>query len=212
MGWIENAFSVAVRVLWKIAIFVVGLVIIGALVHWGQNNPAQAQSTTDKVMTAGASTVGWAADGVTSMTGGDAAHEGTASMETIWVQSTAPARWQVNRAIMVWNRGLTGVQLKAGECQSGSQCIKVSQGQVYTPKGESLILGKTSTWFGKKIKFNSDAVGRVTVSDMAYTSCHELGHALGVPHSASKLSCMYPSAKGAAGRPAQADFDAVNSR
>jgi len=204
----ENVVGFLGKVL--IAIFL--LVVIAATITWARTNPTQAQATTNKVMTAGASTIGWAADGITGMTGGSAAHEGGVATETIWVENTAPARWQVGRAIRAWNKGLVGVQLKPGPCQSGSPCIKVKQEALVTPAGESLILGRTSTFFGTTVRFNSAAVNHVSASHFAYASCHEFGHALHVPHSASKGSCMFPSAAGAALAPAAADFAAVNAQ
>jgi len=212
MNRLQGFGGAIVSFLWKIAAAVVLIVLIAALISWAKSNPRQAQATTNKVMTAGASVIGWAADGVTGMTGGQAAHDGPAGVETIWVENTAPARWQVGRAIKVWNKGLVGVQLEAGPCQPGAQCIKVTQERLDTPPGESLLLGQTRGWLNKSIHLNSAAINHVSPKHLKYASCHEFGHALRVPHSASKGSCMFPSAAGAALAPAAADFAAVNAQ
>jgi len=211
MNGLQGLGAAIVKFLWKIAVAIILLVFVAALVSWARGNPRQAQATTNKVMNAGASVIGWTADGITGMTGGQAAHDGPAGVETIWVENTAPLRWQVGRAIKVWNKGLVGVQLKAGPCQPGAQCIKVTQERLDTPPGESLLLGQTRGWMNKSVHLNSAAVNHVPASHFAYASCHEVGHALRVPHNASKASCMYASAAGAALSPAPEDYAAVNA-
>lgn len=212
-----------VTALWKLVLaFVAVGIAIGTWVYLGShqaNFNAAVNSGGNFATNAVTTAFDWGSAKMGGSTsGGQAA---TAGPQTIWVENTAPNRWQVGRAIKVWNEGLTTVQLKGGKCHSGAECIKVTQEKVFTPEGESLVLGKTSTWFGRKIRLNSDAVGQVPGSAYAYTSCHELGHALGLNgdelgghdgHSTSKRSCMFPSAAGAWTKPAKADFDAVNSQ
>jgi len=209
-GIIDRAKAAAWGAL--VLVIAVGLVIGGFT--WAFNNKPTFTRVAGSVGNAAASVVIASADWVTQQAGGSAAtaQAATAGPETIWVESTAPSGWAVSRAIKVWNRGLTAAQLKAGKCRQGEPCIHVSQGQVYTQEGQPLVLGKTSTLFGKRIVFNRSAVGAVPSRDFAFASCHELGHALGLEHSASKGSCMFPSAAGAALAPAAADFAAVNAQ
>jgi len=211
MGWLEGFGAAIVGGIRKLIVAVILLIVLAALIHWARNNSGQAQATSDKVMGAVASGIGWAADGVTGMTGGQAAHDGPGGVETIWVENTAPNRWHVGAAIRAWNKGLVGVRLKAGPCQPGAQCIRVTQERLDTPPGESLLLGQTRGWLDKSVHLNSAAVNHVSASHFVYASCHELGHALGVPHNASKASCMFESAAGAALSPAPEDYAAVNA-
>lgn len=205
----ENVVGFLGKVL--IAIFL--LVVIAATITWARGNPAQAQATTNKVMTAGASVIGWAADGVTGMTGGSAGQAATTGPETIWVDSKAPAGWHVAQAVATWNKGLTTVKLRVGRCVDGEKCIHVSQVSYLAPEGGRLTLGRTSTFFGLSVKFNKAAVGQVPASFFQVAACHELGHALGAGHNPSRGSCMHATiGVGVPARPDATDFATVNAK
>lgn len=209
--------SEIVHALWKVLAAILLIVVIAATISWARSNPSQAQATTNKVMGAGASVIGWAADGVTGMTGGSAAEAegagGAGGTEVVMVQNTAPLRWKVGGAIRAWNRGLTTVQLKAGDCQDGLRCIKVSQVSELPPQDGRLVLGRTRTLFGLSISFNGAAVKQVPARNLAVAACHELGHALGAEHRTVKSSCMDAViGAGVSTRPDATDFATVNKK
>lgn len=199
---------------WQVLAFLIALGLIIGFFTWAFNNKNTFTAVAGSVGNAAASVVISTADWVATQAGGSAssAQAATVGPEVIYVENTAPVRWQVGRAIRVWNAGLTSVQLKAGKCVDGSPCIKVSQAAVYTPNGQPLRLGQTSRLFGTRVKLNTAAVSHVPGSFYAFASCHELGHALGLEHSASKRSCMFASAAGAWTKPGANDFAAVNAQ
>src|SRR6185312_4264774 len=203
-----------VHFLMKVLVAIFLLVIIAATISWARSSPSQAQATTNKVIGAGASTIGWAADGITSMTGGSAAEAaGAGGVQVVMVENTAPLRWHVGGAIKAWNRGLTNVQLKAGDCQDGLKCIKVSQVSYLAPEDGRLVLGRTNTFFGLSIRFNGAAVKQVPARSLAVSACHELGHALGAGHRDVATSCMDKViGPGVSTRPDKADFAKVNDK
>ncbi len=220
MGWLEGFGAAIVGGIRKLIVAVILLIVLAALIHWGRNNSGQAQATSDKVMGAVASGIGWAADGVTGMTGGQAA---TTGPEVIYVHNTAPLRWHVGGAIKVWNRGLTNVKLQAVQaCPKDGTCFEVSQVPDLPRENGRLVMGRTKTFLTKEIWFNAEAVGQVDPSLFAVAACHELGHALGLDgkelggthgHSASVKSCMHATVTtGVSTRPAKADYAAVNAK
>ena len=205
----------AVGFLKKAILAVLLVFVLAAVVTWGRSNPTQAQATTNKVMTAGASVIGWAADGVTNLTGGSAGQAATAGPETIWVDSTAPAGWHVRQAVLTWNKGLTTAKLRLGPCREGAECIHVKQVGYLAPSDGRLTLGRTSSFFGSSptIRLNADAIGQVPASVFQVAACHEIGHALGVEHNPSTASCMHATiGAGVPARPDAADFAAVNAK
>lgn len=176
--------------------------------------PNTSKQVVSHVANAAAAVTISTADWVAAKAGGGAAtaQAATTGPQVIYVQNEAPLRWHVGRAIKLWNAGLTNVQLRAGDCVSGSQCIKVKQGEVFTPDGQPLRLGQTQKLFGKRITFNAEAVRQhVPASYYMFASCHELGHALGLDHRTVASSCMHASAQGAATRPDRTDFANVNN-
>jgi len=215
MGWFEGFGSAVVGVIKKAIMAVILLVVLAALISWGRSNPSQAQATTNKVMGAGASVIGWAADGVTSMTGGQAAEAaGAGGAQVVYIHNAAPLRWHVGAAIKVWNKGLTNVQLEAvQECPSDVTCFEVSQVPELPPTEGRLTLGKTHTFINKRIDFNGAAVGQVPARSLAVSACHELGHALGAEHRTVATSCMDKViGPGVSTRPDKADFAKVNDK
>jgi Matrixin len=199
---------------WQVLAFLVAVGLIIGFFTWAFNNKQTFTAVAGSVGNAGASVVIGTADWIAEQAGGsptssNAAHAGP---ETIWVEKDASAvRWPVGRAVVEWNRGLTSVKLRVGKCHDGAECIKVSQAELYTPEGQSLVLGKTQTLFGKRVKLNAAAVGHVPASYLQFAACHELGHALGLEHRSALTSCMHASAKGAATRPDRTDFARVNA-
>lgn len=213
MDWMEKAAGAIGRGLMRIALALLALgVVIGVFVYLG-NNQRQFNRVVDAGGYAGTSllvsTLTWIGD---KAGGGSTGQAATAGPETIWVENKAPARWPVRQAVAQWNRGLTTVQLRIGKCPADAECIKVSQTSLVRDAGQPLVLGVTSTLFGKRVKLNAAAVGHVPASYLAFSTCHELGHALGLEHRASRGSCMFPSAAGASTRPDRADYVAVNEK
>jgi len=202
-----------VHFLVKVFVAILLLVVIAATISWARSNPRQAQATTNKVLNAGASTIGWAADGITGMTGGQAAEAGgAAGREVIYVQSEAPGYWHVGGAVKAWNKGLTAVQLKLGDCQDGARCIKVSQVSELPDQDGHMVLGRTTNFFSTSVKFNGAAVGQVPASWLKVAACHELGHALGLKHRTVRASCMDATVgAGVSSKPDKTDYAAVNA-
>jgi hypothetical protein len=213
MGWLERAGTAVGRGLMRVAGALLALgILIGVWVYLGSNQStfnAVVDSAGDFASTAIVSGLDWG----TEQMGGSAstAQQATAEPKTLWVENKAPARWPVKQAVAEWNKDLTSVQLKVGKCPSRAVCIRVSQDEVYTPAGEPLVLGRTATLFGTRVTFNAKAAGQ-PASYRLFTACHELGHALGLDHDQPRGSCMHASARGAATRPAAADYAAVNEK
>ena len=215
MNGLQGLGAAIVKFLWKIAVAIILVVFVAALVSWARGNPRQAQATTNKVMNAGASVIGWAADGVTGMTGGQAAEAGPGGPQVIYVQSEAPGYWGVGQAIKTWNKGLTNVQLKAGDCVEGATCITVSQVSELPDEDGRMVLGKTTSFFGMSpsIRFNGAAVHHVRTPLLSVAACHELGHALGLKHRTTMNSCMHATVTtGVSKRPDAQDYAAVNDK
>ncbi|HEX7995212.1 MAG TPA: matrixin family metalloprotease [Streptosporangiaceae bacterium] len=184
---------------------------IVASFHWATNNQDQAQATGDSVIGAGAAGIQAAANGFKNFVGGSAAEAG--GVQVIMVQNEAPLRWHVGGAMRVWNAGLTNVQLKAGDCVDGLQCIKISQVSDLPPQDGRMVLGRTSTFFGTSIRFNGAAVGHVPARSLAVAACHELGHALGAEHRTVTSSCMDAViGPGVSTRPDKTDYAKVNDK
>ncbi|HEX7996240.1 MAG TPA: hypothetical protein VF506_20155 [Streptosporangiaceae bacterium] len=215
MGWLTGIGD-AIKGVLKSAIVIVFLfLVLGLIVGWSQRNKPQAQATTDKVMTAIASGIGWGADGITNMTGGSAAEAaGAGGVEVIYVKNEAPLRWHVGGAIKVWNKGLTNVKLQAvQECPTDGTCIKIRQVSELPPQDGRMVLGRTSTFFGTTIRFNGAAVGHVPARSLAVAACHELGHALGAEHRTVTSSCMDAViGPGVSTRPDATDYAKVNDK
>jgi len=150
-------------------------------------------------------------DWIGAKAGGSAA---TTGPEVIYVQNSAPNRWHVGAAIRVWNKGLTNVQLQAVQtCPSDGTCFKVSQVSELPRDNGRLVLGRTSTFLTKSIRFNGAAVREVPAALLWVAACHEVGHALGAEHSASMKSCMHATVSaGVSTRPDKADYAAVNAK
>jgi hypothetical protein len=220
MGFFDRlkaAGGAVVGFMGKVIVVILLVIAAGALVNWSHSHPKQSQATTDKVITAGASSIGWAADGITGATGGSAATvKGVSAADTIWVENKAPGYWPVAKAVAAWNKGLTSVQLKVGACQDGALCIRVSEVS-YLPEGDNggATLGRTTQFlFGApSVKFNREAAHQVPKSFLAVAACHELGHALGQPHREARTTCMQPVVgHGVPARPDKDDFADVNKR
>jgi hypothetical protein len=214
---LKAAGAAAVGVVGKVIVVIILLIFAGALVNWSHSHPKQSQATTDKVITAGASAISWAADGITGATGGSAATaEGVSTADTVWVENKAPGYWPVAQAVAAWNKGLTSVQLKVGACRDGALCIRVSEAS-YLPEGDNggATLGRTTQFLvgAPSVKFNREAAHRVPRSFLAVAACHELGHALGQPHREARTTCMQPVVgHGVPARPDKVDFADVNKR
>jgi hypothetical protein len=214
---LKAAGGAVVGFMGKVIVVIILLIIAGGVVSWKHNHPKQAQATTDSLMTAGASTITWASNAVTSATGGSAATvKGVSAADTIWVENKAPGYWPVAKAVAAWNKGLTSVQLKVGACRDGALCIRVSEAS-YLPEGDNggATLGRTTQFlFGApSVKFNREATHRVPRSFLAVAACHELGHALGQEHRDARTTCMQPVVgRGVPARPDADDFADVNKR
>lgn len=213
---LKAAGGAVVGFMGKVIVVILLLIVAGGVVSWKNNHPKQAQATTDSLITAGASTINWAADAVTSATGGSAVTaEGPADI--IWVENKAPGYWPVAKAVATWNKGLTSVQLKVGECRSGQLCIHVSE----VPNlsfGESggVTLGRTTQPFlvgSPAVRFSREGAHHVPRSFLAVAACHELGHALGQEHRSARTTCMQPVVgHGVPALPDNQDFAEVNKR
>ena len=198
---------------WGALGFLVAAGLVIGFFTWMTNNTdrftAVASSWGNAASTVAVTTGDW----VTEKASGDAATADVSEAKVVWVENKAPARWPVRRAVATWNKGLTAVQLKVGKCQPGAGCIKVAEASYLAPNDGGVTLGKTTRLFGTSVRFNRDAVHRVPAAYLAVSTCHELGHALGLKHRAAKTTCMNATVgTGSVSRPDATDFASVNAK
>ncbi len=109
-------------------------------------------------------------------------------------------RWPVRLAAERWDdANPVDFRYSSGPCPSGAQCVVVRQAELPAPAVGSAATGRVG----------ADLVSAVVVLDTTFGQtngatrrrnvvCHELGHALGLPHRTGTSSCMtdqrYPSA------------------
>jgi hypothetical protein len=196
---------------WGVLGVLVAVFLVVGFFTWASNNQAQFTRVASSAGNAAANVAVTTFDWISAKAGGSAA---TTGPEVIYVQNDAPLRWHVGAAIKVWNKGLTNVQLQAVQtCPSDGICFKVSQVSELPRENGRLVMGRTSTLFGKSIRFNGEVVGQVNPALFPVAACHELGHALGAEHSTSMKSCMHATVSaGVSTRPDKADYAAVNAK
>jgi hypothetical protein len=136
---------------------------------------------------------------------------------TVRVEDHTGSRWNVRRAVTLWERG-TIAHVVYAKCVHAMPCIRLYEGNY----GKSGYLGITRyeskkwVWNGRRwiingvtrIYFNDWYVSSVRNRDMA--ACHELGHGLGIISHSGRDSCMYFRADGHTTVPTNADRAALN--
>ena len=197
---------------WGVLGVLVAVFLVVGFFTWATNNQAQFTRVASSGGNAAANVAVTTFDWISAKAGGQAA---TTGPQVIYVQSEAPGYWGVGQAIRTWNKGLTNVQLKAGDCVEGATCITVSQVSELPDEDGRMVLGKTTSFFGMSpsIRFNGAAVHHVRTPLLSVAACHELGHALGLKHRTTMNSCMHATVTtGVSKRPDAQDYAAVNDK
>lgn len=101
----------------------------------------------------------------------------------VYVEDHTGAAWPVRAAVAQWDAG-TRTSVRYGPCQRAVKCVKV----VETYDDDTDQVGRTNRG---KIRLNNFYASILTPSERLTTTCHELGHALGLDHSRTQDSCMF---------------------
>lgn len=124
------------------------------------------------------------------------ANASTWKVRTVYVENHAPG-WPVRSVSERMDNGLTINLVVVKKCPRNRMCIRV-YGVRNLP---GRVVGNAATWYvndttvGAKIKLENKWRRNATWKQKKSLVCHEMGHALGLPHSRNPRSCMYPIAE-----------------
>jgi Matrixin len=137
-------------------------------------------------------------------------YRGTASQVTVYFERTrvSNANWEfVRSAGWRWSRSSRIRVVLVAKCPRREYCVKITEGRYNTQWAGRTTLTydpKTNTaWWGT-IKLNTRYLYNRATRRM--TTCHEMGHALGLSHRHRGRSCMRASFATMYGKPDATDY------
>lgn len=132
----------------------------------------------------------------------------------VYVVDQTGGGWPVERAAANLGANSPLDLTRVTSCPSGGQCIylkvKSIPGQQDGYTSWSYVNGHDITT--ATVWLDSWQTNRLSARNELGLTTHELGHAIGLPHSTSKSSIMYPYYMVAPSRPSAGDFSHINTR
>lgn len=110
----------------------------------------------------------------------------------VYVENHASAKWQVRRAANNLSKGSSLTLRVVGQCPPDKPCVRVYD--VHNIPGTTI--GRTSSWSSNGHTTRADVylenswAKKANRKQRRGLTCHELGHAVGLPHSSSGNTCM----------------------